>query len=48
VTHSHLVVARTDGIGMAVNFGRNKVRFPAPVPVGSKTAGSRQGDPAAE
>ena len=24
------------GIGMAVNYGLNKVRFPAPVPVGSK------------
>ena len=25
-----------DGIGMAVHYGLNKVRFPAPVPVGSK------------
>ncbi|GAF48337.1 MULTISPECIES: MaoC family dehydratase [Rhodococcus] len=25
-----------DGIGMAVNYGLNKVRFPAPVPVGSR------------
>jgi len=24
------------GIGMAVNYGLNKVRFPAPVPVGAK------------
>lgn len=24
------------GVGMAVNYGLNKVRFPAPVPVGSK------------
>ncbi|MFC5722334.1 MaoC family dehydratase [Streptomyces gamaensis] len=24
------------GIGMAVNYGLNKVRFPAPVPVGSR------------
>src|SRR5947208_14380092 len=24
------------GIGMAVNYGLNKVRFPAPVPAGSK------------
>jgi acyl dehydratase len=27
---------RIDGVGMAVNYGLNKVRFPAPVPVGSK------------
>lgn len=25
-----------DGIGMGVNYGLNKVRFPAPLPVGSK------------
>jgi len=31
---SRLVELR--GIGMAVNYGLNKVRFPAPVPVGSK------------
>jgi acyl dehydratase len=27
---------RIEGIAMAVNYGLNKVRFPAPVPVGSK------------
>jgi acyl dehydratase len=27
---------RIDGIGMGVNYGLNKVRFPAPVPVGSR------------
>jgi acyl dehydratase len=27
---------RIEGIGMAVNYGLNKVRFPAPVPVGAK------------
>ena len=27
---------RIEGISMAVNYGLNKVRFPAPVPVGSK------------
>ena len=32
---SYEVVPRQDG-GMAVNYGLNKVRFPAPVPVGSK------------
>jgi acyl dehydratase len=25
-----------EGIGMAVNYGLNKVRFPSPVPVGGK------------
>ena len=27
---------KLDGIAMAVNYGLNKVRFPAPLPVGSK------------
>src|SRR5579872_619288 len=27
---------RVDGISMGVNYGLNKLRFPAPVPVGSK------------
>jgi acyl dehydratase len=31
---------RVDGISMAVNYGLEKVRFPAPVPVGSKLRGS--------
>jgi acyl dehydratase len=29
-------VSRVQGIRMGVNYGLNKVRFPAPVPVGSK------------
>src|SRR5258705_13749770 len=29
-------VSRVDGVRMGVNYGCNKVRFPAPVPVGSK------------
>jgi acyl dehydratase len=29
-------VLRIEGIRMAVNYGANKLRFPAPVPVGSK------------
>ena len=29
-------ILRVDGISMAVNYGAGKVRFPAPVPVGSK------------
>ncbi|MDH2416125.1 MaoC family dehydratase [Nocardioides sp. CER19] len=34
----HLVgqVYTVDGTSMAVNYGSNKVRFPAPVPVGSR------------
>jgi len=27
---------RVDGVRMAINYGLNKVRFPAPVPVGSR------------
>lgn len=29
-------VLRVDGISMGVNYGLNKLRFPAPVPVGSR------------
>jgi len=29
-------VMRVDGVKMGVNYGTNKVRFPAPVPVGSR------------
>jgi acyl dehydratase len=29
-------VLRVEGIAMGVNYGLNKLRFPAPVPVGSK------------
>ncbi len=29
-------IYRVDGVQMGVNYGTNKVRFPAPVPVGSK------------
>ena len=29
-------VIRVDGISMGVNYGLNKLRFPSPVPVGSK------------
>ena len=36
---SYEVVPR-QGDGMAVNYGLNKVRFPAPVPVGSKVRGT--------
>ncbi|GAA4468706.1 MaoC family dehydratase [Phytohabitans houttuyneae] len=46
IAHGYLTVSllvpmwsellRIDGIGMGVNYGLNKVRFPAPLPVGSK------------
>jgi len=29
-------IYRVDGVTMAINYGLNKVRFPAPVPVGSR------------
>ena len=29
-------IVSVDGVRMAVNYGANKVRFPAPVPVGSR------------
>ena len=29
-------VYQVDGFGMAINYGLNRVRFPAPVPVGSQ------------
>ena len=46
IAHGYLTLAlviplwtellRIEGIGMAVNYGLNKVRFPAPVPAGRK------------
>jgi acyl dehydratase len=46
IAHGYLTLAlliplwtdllRIEGIGMAVNYGLNKVRFPAPVPAGAK------------
>jgi acyl dehydratase len=32
-------VYQVDGVGMAVNYGLNKVRFPAPLPVGGRVRG---------
>jgi acyl dehydratase len=29
-------ILRIDGVGMKINYGLNRVRFPAPVPVGSR------------
>ncbi|MBS1679349.1 MAG: MaoC family dehydratase [Actinobacteria bacterium] len=33
---------QADGFALAVNYGWNKVRFPAPVPVGSQIVGSAE------
>lgn len=33
-------VSRVDGVRMGVNYGCNKVRFPSPVPVGSRVRAS--------
>ncbi|MDX6329405.1 MAG: hypothetical protein QOI83_1788, partial [Streptomycetaceae bacterium] len=33
---------RVEGVKMGVNYGVNKVRFPAPVPVGSRLRASGQ------
>lgn len=49
IAHGYLTLAltnlflpqlvRVEGISMGVNYGTNKVRFPAPVPVGSRIRG---------
>ena len=36
---SYEVVPHEDGAGMALNYGLNRVRFPAPVPSGSRVRG---------
>ncbi|MDC5696568.1 MaoC family dehydratase [Intrasporangium calvum] len=35
-------IYRVDGVKMGLNYGTNKVRFPTPVPVGSKVRASAQ------
>ncbi len=35
-------LARVDGVRHALNYGCNKVRFPAPLPVGSRVRGNVQ------
>jgi len=37
---SYEVVPHEDGAGMALNYGLNRVRFPAPVPSGSRVRGT--------
>ena len=41
---SYEVVPHEGGDGMALNYGLNRVRFPAPVPSGSRVRGSFQVD----
>ncbi|HWH32145.1 MAG TPA: MaoC family dehydratase [Egibacteraceae bacterium] len=36
----HKQALELDGVAMGVNYGANKVRFPAPVPSGSRVQGS--------
>ena len=35
-------ILQVDGVQMAMNYGLNKVRFPAPVPVGARLRGTLQ------
>lgn len=35
-------IYRVDGLAMALNYGANKLRFPAPVPVGSRVRASAE------
>jgi acyl dehydratase len=37
---SYEVLPRPEGAGMGINYGLNKVRFPAPVPSGSRVRGT--------
>lgn len=37
---SYEVIPRQEGGGMSVNYGLNRVRFPAPVPSGSRVRGT--------
>jgi acyl dehydratase len=37
---SYEVIPRQDDVGMGINYGLNKVRFPSPVPVGSRVRGT--------
>jgi acyl dehydratase len=37
---SYEVIPRPEGVGMGINYGLNRVRFPAPVPSGSRVRGT--------
>ena len=38
-SHFMAELVRVSGISMGINYGSNKVRFPSPVPVGSRLRG---------
>ena len=40
LTLSLLPAMTEEGVGMSINYGLNKVRFPAPVPSGSRVRGT--------
>ena len=42
VNHFLPQIVQVRGISMGVNYGANRVRFPAPVPVGSRVRGSAE------
>ncbi len=42
VNHFLPQIVEVHGISMGVNYGANRVRFPAPVPVGSRIRGSAE------
>lgn len=42
VPHLTAQLYRVDGVRMGINYGLDKVRFPAPVPVGSKVRASAE------
>jgi acyl dehydratase len=37
---SYEVIPRPEGVGMGINYGLNRVRFPSPVPSGSRVRGT--------
>jgi acyl dehydratase len=42
VNHFLPQIVRVDGIAMGVNYGADRLRFPAPVPVGSRVRGGAE------
>ena len=42
VNHFLPQIVRVEGIAMGINYGADKLRFPAPVPVGSRVRGSAE------
>jgi acyl dehydratase len=42
VNHFLPQIVRVDGISMGINYGADRLRFPAPVPVGSRVRGSAE------